>query len=200
MIPQGRLSTTLVEGAYLPAEHIPFQALTSYEMGPLAIEDTSEGLIYQAWKVTYNRTTGDVTLIPTITGVPVVVLTVLDIKYITFTFDQNARVTITYTTSTSSYMYWYDTDIASTVTTDLGTDVITPSISLDDKRVTQSAVNDMLLWYTKEEIGGTYELFMLRQRDRFLTEYSMATGVPYSRLANIGMTDELRVQLTVRNY
>ena len=82
-----------------------------------------------------------------------------------------------------------------TTTKDLGAAVITPSIYLDDKRAAESAANDMLLWYTKAEGGGTYELFMLRQRDRFLTEYSMATGLSNRRIKNVGMSDVLRVQI-----
>jgi len=195
MIPEGRLSTTLVTGLYLDPEDQQKFPLVSHERGPIAIEDTSEGLLYQNWVMTYVA--GDLVAAPEDTGSPSIVLTVADIIFVSFTFDQNARITITYSTLTSSYIYWYDSSLGMTVTTDLGSDVITPSIFLDDKRDTQNGVNDMLLWYTKSEGGGTYELFMLRQRDRFLTEYSMATGLTAPYIYNLGMSSELRIQLSL---
>ena len=84
-----------------------------------------------------------------------------------------------------------------TVTTDLGSDVITPSIALDDKRVSQNSANDMLLWYSKPDGGGAYNLYMLRQRDRFLTEYLMESGISTPYITKLGMNDGLRVQFTV---
>ena len=192
MIPQGRLSTVPVLGVLLPPEHFPFTSLTNYERGPIAIEDTSQGLLYQNWKLTYSA--GNLIATPDI-GAPVIVLAVAGLIHVTFTFDQNARISIAYSTAVSSYLYWYDSALGMTTTKDLGAAVITPSIYLDDKRAAESAANDMLLWYTKAEGGGTYELFMLRQRDRFLTEYSMATGLSNRRIKNVGMSDVLRVQI-----
>ena len=171
-IPQGRLSTTVVEDVYLPPEGTITDYYTSREAGPIAIEDTSEGLLYQTWILTYDKPTGDFIVTPTITGSPSTIITVADVKYVSFTFDQTGRVIIAYSTSVSSFLYWYDTGVGQTVTTDLGSDVLGPTIYLDDKRYTQSAPSDMLLWYTKEEIGGgTFELFMLLQRERYLIEY-----------------------------
>ena len=85
-----------------------------------------------------------------------------------------------------------------TVTTDLGVNVITPSLYMDDKRAIEYIVNDMLLWYTKDAGGGVYTLYMLRQRDRFLTEISMATGLEFPYLHNVGMDSGLRVQLILK--
>ena len=196
MIPQGRLSTIPVLGNYLPPEDSVFYALVSNELGPIAIEDTSEGLTYQNWVLSWDAASGDFIALAEITGESVVVLTVADVNYLTFTFDQNARITITYTTI-SSYLYWYDTSLGQTVTTDLGADVISLSISLDDKRSTKNVANDMLLWYTKDLNPFGHTLYMLRQRDRFLTEYTMETGIEKPYIQNIGMTDELRVQIAI---
>jgi predicted Rdx family selenoprotein len=198
-IPEGRLSTTVVEGAFQPPENRVFYALISYERGPVAIEDTSLGLLYQDWTLTWNPSTGQLTATPETTGIPELSIIVADLVSISFTFDQNARISFAYTTTVSSYLYWYDSALAQTVTTDLGADAITPALLLDDKRDMESAANDMLLWYTKAEGGGTYELFMLRQRDRFLTEYSMATGLTKQYIHNIGMSSELRLQIMLKD-
>jgi hypothetical protein len=197
-IPQGRMSTTPVPGTYGPPENRVFYALTSYEQGPIALEDTSEGLQYQNWTVTWDVATGELTALPETTQLPVVIATIADLISVSFTFDQSGRISFAYTTPVSSYLYWYDTQAGQTVTTDLGADAITPAISLDDKRYTQSAANDMLLWYTKAN-GETFDLYKLRQRDRFETEYLMETDLPYQYIHNNGMNDGLRVQLTLKS-
>ena len=198
-IPEGRMSTEVVEGTFGIPENRVFYALTSYEMGPIAIEDTTEGLLYQVWVLTYDPATGVITATPETTGPAVEIATISGLISLSFTFDQNGRITYVYTTAVSAYMYWYDTALGHTTTTDLGSDCITPAILLDDKRNTQSNANDMLLWYTKDDGGGTYDLYMLRQRDRFLTEYLMESGLPYPYIHNIGMNNGLRLQLALKS-
>ena len=194
-IPEGRMSTQVIEGEFLPPDNRNFFSVYNYEKGPIALEDTSEGLLYQDWRLEWESNTGNVVVYPETSGGSLIILNLPAVRYITFTFDQNGRISASYSTDTSSYIWWYDTALAQRVTTDLGADVITPSLHLDDKRSTQNAANDMLLWYTKQELAGTYELFMLRQRDRFLTEYSMSTGLVYPYIGKIGISDELRVQI-----
>lgn len=191
MIPQGRMSTDLVESYLPPPESLQQVPLISFELGPIAVGDTSEGLVYQTWIMTWVA--NDLIATPQTTGSPVTVLTIPNLTFLNFTFDQNGRITVTYIDNTSSYLYWFDTSLGMTVTTDLGTDVLTPYIHLDDKRTMQSAVNDMLLWYLKVD-GGTHELFMALQRERFLTNYSMATGIVGSKIHKLGMAGGLRLQ------
>ena len=197
-IPQGRMSTEVVEGAYAPPENRVFYALINYEKGPIAIEDVSAGLLYQNWTLTWNPANNELTAFPETTELPVVIVTVADLVSVSFTFDQNARISFAYTTEVSSYLYWYDTALGQTVTTDLGADAITPALFLDDKRKTQNQANDMLLWYTKAN-GGTFDLYMLLQRERFLIEHLMASGLESQYIHNIGMHEALRVQITLKS-
>jgi hypothetical protein len=198
-IPQGRMSSTVVPGNYLVPADRAFYALSSYEMGPIAIENISAGLLNQVWTVDWNPNTHVLTATPEDSGLPITTLTIMDLVSLTFTFDQSGRISFTWTTTVSSFMYWYDTAIPGTVTTDLGAGVITPALTLDDKRRMQSGASDMLLWYTREDGGGTYDLYMALQRERFLTDYLMMSGLEYGFIHNIGMTDQLRLQLTVKN-
>lgn len=193
-IPQGRLSSEVVFGKIFDPEDRPYYGLIAYERGPIAIEDTTMGLLYQNWTMVYDSNTSELIAVPETTGEPVSVLTIPDVQYFTFTFDQAGRVSITYVTSVSSYLYWYDTAAADTVTTDLGANVITPSIALDDKRATQNTVNDMLLWYIKG-VPGNYSLYMKIQRERFLIEHLMLTGLSEGYLLTVGMADNLRIHL-----
>jgi hypothetical protein len=194
-IPEGRLSTTLVESSLLEPEAEQWLPTVNHERGPLAIEDTTLGLLYQNWIVTYDGPTGEITATPQTTGSPVVLATVMGIYFLTFTFDQSGRITFTYSTSTSSYIYWYDSSIGQTVTTDLGPSTLSPSVYMDDKRESQNASNDMLLWYFKPEEGNRYGLFMRIQRERFLTEHAMATGATSNQISKIGMSAGLRIQI-----
>lgn len=195
-IPQGRMSTVVVEGVYLPPKDRISYPLAPYEIGPYALGDTTRGLIYQVWSLVYDTGNGEMTLIPEVTGIPEVVLTVLDVIHVSFTFDQAGRITIAYTTTNSSYLYWYDTDLGTTTTTDLGVGVVTPTVALDDKRITQNDVSDILLWFTRVIPGG-YSLFNSLQRERYLIEYLMATGLSAGNIRKAGMSSETRVQLTL---
>lgn len=200
-IPEGRLSTdwAATEGAFTIPEDRAFYAYVNYERGPIAIEDTSEGLLYQNWTFSWDSGTGLVTATPETTGSPSVIpgLSIPACSILSCTFDQNGRVSVAYING-NGYLFWYDTDLATTVTTDLGTDIRGIALYLDDKRSTQNAFNDMLLWYTKVN-GPVYDLYMLRQRDRFLTEYLMTSGLELYHIHNTGMSSNLRGQLTLKS-
>jgi hypothetical protein len=93
------------------------------------------------------------------------------------------------------FLYWYDTQQASTTTTALDYTVRNPFLTLDDKRATQPQSNDILLFYTKTVPSTTqFDLYMLRQRDRFNTEVLLQTNTP-PYIHKVGMTDELRLQV-----
>jgi hypothetical protein len=197
-IPQGRMSTTPVEDIFLPPEARPFKRLISHEIGPVAIEDTSLGLLYQPWTLTYNKIDGTITMLPNTTAIPVVLPTIVfGITDINFTFDQNGRITIAWKVAGNSFLFWFDSSLGYTVTEDLGPDLVSVAIQLDDKRATQSSTNDMILWYTKEDGAGTYTLYNKLQRERYLDEHIMSTLVPHPYLWNIGMHYGLRIQLVV---
>lgn len=197
-IPQGRMSTEYVPGNYILPEGVPAHPITSYEPGPLDVEDTTQGLTYQTWRLHWDVNTYDLILTALTTAEVYVLANIPGLTHASFTFDQSGRITYAWSTNTSSYMYWYDTALGQSVTTDLGNTVISPYIYLDDKRETQDEANDMLLWYTKPDGLGTHELFMKRQRDRFQTEYLMLQELPAYYIIAVGMTYGLRIKLTLR--
>ena len=198
-IPQGRMSTTPVLGEYLPPEGVTPHPLTSYEVGPIDVEDTTEGLLYQTWRLSWDGITGDFTLKAEDTLEEYIIGNSFDVTHASFTFDQSGRVTFAWTNTTSSYFRWYDTQIGQTVIEDLGADVFTPTIYLDDKRPTQNTANDMLLFYTKFDGIGQYNLYMKVQRERFLVETLMISQLDSFYIIACGMTGELRVQLRMRS-
>lgn len=197
-IPQGRMSTVPVIGEYLPPEGVSPHPYTTFERGPVDVEDTTKGLLYQDWQLVWEPGTGNFVLTARTTGESYIIGNSFLVTYASFTFDNSGRVTFAWSNDVSSYLYWYDTAQGQTVTDDLGVNVITPTIYLDDKRKTQDTANDMLLWYTKADGLGTYTLYMKEQRDRFLIEYEMATTLESYKITACGMTKELRVQIRLR--
>ena len=193
---QNRMSTVAVPHYFGTPDDRRYYPLACWERGPIAIEDTSEGLQYQDWKLTWNSATGELLAFPETTEVVEVVATLADLENITFTFDQAGRISFTYKTSVSTFLYWYDSSLGTTVTTDLGSDVVSASLALDDKRTTQMNANDMILWYTKFD-DPTYTLYSAIQRERFLIETSMGTGLDRGYIQNLGMNRGLRGQIAI---
>jgi hypothetical protein len=94
-------------------------------------------------------------------------------------------------------MWWYDSVPAQKVVTDLGSDIKGITLYMDDKRTTQLNKDDMLLWYTKPDGIGGFDLFMRVQRERFQTEHAMASGLEWGNILNSGMNSNLRGQISL---
>jgi len=196
-IPQDRMSTEVVEGVFIAPEERTHGPLQSFEAGPIALNDPSAGLSYQVWELVWEPGTGNFVVYPETTGGSFIILNVADVLHCSFAFDNNGHVNIAYTVGGDSYLYWYDTNVAGWVTTALTAGTTKPTLNLDDKRTTQTNSNDILLWYTKQQVDFTWNLYKREQRERFLDEQLMATGVfPY--IYKVGMNDVLRGQLALR--
>ncbi len=191
---EDRLSTTVVEDIYLDPDGRTRTLNTDFEDGPIAVTDMSEGSQYQPWRLTFSS--GDFIVTPEITGSPVVILSGQDSIYCSFTFDKNGRPSIFWKDSANlCYLYWYDSTVAMFVTTDYF-DVFHGMLSLDDKRVMESAASDVLLWYTRLVAGPQYNLYHKKQRDRYTIEHLMEEDIsPY--IYKAGMHEGLRGQLVL---
>jgi len=196
-IPQDRLSTELVAGVYLSPDGRERAWTEDYEAGPIALNDPSQGLSYQNWRIYWEA--GDFIVTSETTLDSAVVLTVASVKQCSFAFDQNGHVNITYTLNNDeAYLYWYDTNAAMWVQDLLSTGTTFPMLCLDDKRTTQTQASDVQLWYTKQQIDTTYNLYMREQRERYLNEQLMAQDT-YPHPYKLGMHNGLRVQLELRS-
>jgi hypothetical protein len=185
-----RLSSQIVAAPFIPPDD-RFRLLNEdYEVGPIAVEDMSEGSRYQNWKLTFAG--GTFTITPETTGAPVTVLTGQTSQHCSFAFDKNGHVYLFWKDDADlCKFYWYDSAAEDNVITDYP-DAFHGMVYLDDKREMQSGTSDVLLVYTKPD-GLTFNLVHRRQRDRFLTEFPLATNTfPYVRQA--GMHTELRGQ------
>lgn len=195
--PDDRLSTEPITDDWLSPDDLDRTWLEDWEQGPIAVSDTTEGLFYQAWKLEYNSGTGDFVITPQTTGPPVTVTNVANVTQCTFTFDQNANVTIAYTVGGEAKLYWFDTVLGQYDTRNFGSDMIFPSVALDDKRPRQANSSDMLLFYTEQQPDQTYTFFHRRQRDRFDDEIELKTGLATPYVYKFGMHKALRVQIAL---
>lgn len=199
MLPNGTLSTIPVPARFSGARSLPITKTIDYEDGGIAFSDPSQGLLYQRWRA---RIVGEDVVFDAPTVAPVVVFSQPGVTEISFTFDQNMRPVIAFVAGGRGYLRWYDTAVGDQVVTPLATDVITPRVTLDDKRSMQSAISDIILAYKRGS-----NLYYRQQRDRFTIEYDPTADMPEPErtetraliarsggLIKIGMSRQLRLQ------
>lgn len=189
MIPESRLSTTPVPAPFVwtGARSDP---LTDTEMGGVALNDATLGLLVKMWTVRYDKSTGNVIL--SAPGVAdTVAFTRADITEVSLTFDQNMNPFIAFVQAGQAKFWWYDPLVPGQVFAEslLPSTVKNPRCSLDDKRELEAANNDIILAYVRE--GSLYVRY---QRERYLTEHLMRTGV--SKLYQVGMNNQYRFQFS----
>jgi hypothetical protein len=184
--------TGVPHGQYLQPDGDSYTRLLDHERGGVAVSDPSLGLMGHLW---HCRAVGDtVQLRRDDAGWSD--LTTMPAPYeLAFTFDQNMRPLVaTATRSRELSLYWYDPVASSYSVIAVGAGRA-PRMSLDDKRHFAGEYSDALLAY----IVGDRLVYRM-QRDRFLVEHHVATGVPrHARLQQFGMCANLRVQFTLKS-
>lgn len=193
MMPENELSTEPVQGSFLYPSNLSTTNLSWFENGGIAIQDTSQGLEYQAWKGYWDPDDQTVYLVPGIDGTPIPILSQSDVVEFSFCFDQNMRYILSLLLSDGTLnLHWFSPITGTYVVTSY-TDVQSAALTLDDKRSQSSEAgsNDAILSYIK--LGG--DLVFRMQRDRYEVEYPLSTGVkPGYRITNFGMTKIWRLQ------
>lgn len=191
-MPDNVRSTNPVTGKYLYPDRKPkLDPLEDYELGGIALYDPSAGLDYQEWIGTYEEPY--LVLTPQRTGSPVNITLDYGITEFSFSFDQNMHETITYIKGDRCYLNWYDTAAASQVTTDFGTNKISPRLSLDDKRYALFTWSDVLFFYLNPATTGIY---YRQQRDRYATERLIGyVSGTYRSITGCGMNVHGRIQV-----
>lgn len=190
-------SSEVVSAGYAYAASLSVSALVDYENGGIALNDASQGLLYQVWRarILENFETGQTEIWIDAEAVDAFLWRAADdITEVSIAFDQNMRLHVAWVENNESFFYWYDTSLASHVTTNYGGSVITPRITMDDKRPLQIQRNDIVLAYLKND-----NLYCRYQRDRYTVEYLRASTVGSPGLIKIGMNKALRLQYMLRN-
>lgn len=185
MLPDNVLSSAAIFGGFLVPDRI--NDLIDYEWGGKDLLDTAEGMQVKIWTCFYED--GWI-IITDNAGLRYSILEVANVTQLGFAFSLSMRVYITYVADGRAYFYWYDTSSSAYVTTDYGVETITPQLSLDDIRSSQSANADIIFAYVRDDI-----LYTRLQRDRFQIEYEMGAA---NQLVQIGMTSNYRFAFALK--
>lgn len=197
MIPDNRESSVPVPGAFLyPDNIIPDSLTEDYEYGGIAIQDPSKGLDFQVWKCHWDEGTGDVILSPQDVGNPVTILNQVEVRELSFSFDQNMRWALAVLhTDGQFFLHWYDTAIEQYVATRID-GVGTFKVAHDDKRLNQGQLGntDVILTYIQLN-----KLYVRNQRDRYEIAHLINPDIPANvYISNFGMSTRNRMQWRMR--
>lgn len=215
-LPQDIFSSNPVSGTFLGGRSLPVKSELDYESGGLALQDSSRGLLCNIWRsrILNNKTDIVLDAQPANADGQVVdsstLITGINITEVSISFDQNMNPAIAYVEDGTPKFYWYDTTIPGFTTTSYP-GILTPRVSLDDKRSLQSSISDVIFAYIRNE-GGQNRLYYRQQRDRYTIEYDPTEDLdPTTRdeyrdmvdlspgLIKIGMNRQLRMQFMFRN-
>lgn len=188
-MPNNILSPLPAYSAFLePDDRTRTTLLQDWELGGVAIGDPSQGLQVQVWEARLSGNT--IQTKPEAGSTWTDITSDTDITEIALSFDQNMRPSVSYVAGGAAKLYWYDPTVASYVTVTYA-GATSPVVTMDDKRATQTGLNDILLFYLRS--GRVYHR---RLRDRYTIEYDLAavpTGM--TRIVRWGMTTGKRIQL-----
>ena len=200
-LPDLVFATQSIPAVFIGGRAFPVQKHIDYEWGPIAISDPSKGSMYQIWRA---RMENDYVYLSAPNVPEFVLLDLPNVTEISFTFDQNGRHIFVYVQDSIVKMHWYDTALGDYTTTTYEGDLVTPRITLDDKREMQRGISDVVLFYVKpvrnaqnDIIDGA--LYMRMQRDRYLIEYQMATSLT-GGIVKCGMMNNWRLGVQLEQY
>ena len=173
MIPQHRLSSELVEGEFLFPDFIPSDPLEGFELGGIALQDTSLGLRHQVWRAFYDGS--GVFLTAESLEEPILLFTEPGIVDLDLAFDQTMNWNICYTKDVEGQMVsefrWFDPTIQDYRIEEYP-GALNLKVTLDDKRSLAATTSDVILTYVRDD-----NLYFRAQRERYLQEYLLAEGV-----------------------
>lgn len=191
MMPDNELSSTPITTPLMFPKNLPTVGLEAFELGGVALNDPSQGLMVKSWRAFANDD-GDV-YVESDDDPPVFQFSAPNISTISLTFDHNMEPFVAFTQPSGAKFYWFDTFDGQHKITDLPTGSTWPRASLDDKRRIAAATSDIILAYIRDG-----NLYFRQQRDRYLVEYllypDLNIAVIDPTIIEVGMGTNLRFQ------
>src|SRR5690606_24251946 len=120
--------------------------IVDYEDGGFALNDNSRGNQYQIWQALLIR---NQVLVSAPNTPEFVMYEAPGLTEISLTFDQNMRLVLAFVENGIARYRWFDPQAGAQIVTDLPTGSITPKVTLDDKRATQTQACDVILAYVR---------------------------------------------------
>lgn len=197
MMPDNVLSSLAVVAGSVDPVKRPGDFLVDWERGGIGLNDPSQGLLVQVWKLEVERDAVDVARWNFFLSAPsfpkAQVYYANDVTEASLAFDQNMRPFVAFVAGGITKMWWYDTTVPGQVTTTLGADFRSPRCLVDEKRPWHLDISDINLWYVRGS-----NLCVRYQRDRFLVEYAMKVVGPQAELVSVTMSTGQRLQVRIR--
>ncbi|WP_444890052.1 hypothetical protein [Microbulbifer sp. DLAB2-AA] len=191
-LPENTLSSQPVASPFIGGAALPVRNITDYQRGGIALQDSSKGLNFQTWRARVLED-GKAIVLDAQQVWASTVITGNNITEVSLAFDQNMRPVIAYVEAGTAKLYWYDSSQGAQATTTFA-GFVTPRVSLDDKRSTQTGNSDVIFAYLK---GGN--LYYRQQRDRYGVEYLLASNVNSPGLVKIGMSRNFCLQFLLKS-
>lgn len=185
MIPAGGLSNPAQPAPFVERVNSTLQPLIDYEMGGVALNNPSQGLWVQLWRV---RVDGDVVYLGPDGGTEQPAFIRAGITEVALAFDQNMQPVIAFVQAGQAWLWWFDSTAPGMVFTQIA-GAINPRLTLDDKRPGQVGNSDVILAYIR---AGS--LYTRQQRDRYQIETLEEASPPCGGLACIAMSTGNRLQ------
>lgn len=190
-MPNDSLSQIVLRYTWAGRDILDPEDLVDYEEGGIALNDPSQGLLYQLWTFTAQEKDAFVEA-PSTNGKIKLFSTSADIEILRGTFDQNMNTFVAYRSSGQWHYRWFDTTASAYVTSDLSSTITSCACTLDDKRKLESSGSDILLFYTNND-----NLYQRRQRDRYTVEKLVRESVG-GKLVKVGMNGLNRLQFKLQ--
>ena len=165
MLPNNQwASQAVVDDIIAPRDKAKVNPTTSSDNGPIAVQNTSKGLMAKIWTASYNSVTGAVKLQDGTN-----LFTDVNLKELSLTFNQTGNPFVAFRSTARIKIWRYDPLLSNYTIKDV-TAGDQPFCYLDERRPEFSANSDVFLLYHRNG-----EIFYRLQRDRFDVEYS--TGI-----------------------
>lgn len=180
-LPENRLSSQLHESYWLYPHPTPFNPLVDYEMGGIAIGNSSKGLDAALWKLFYND---NQIKLGKVGYAAESLFIVPDLKKLALAFDQNMHPCYAWENGVENYvnLIFYDTTINANTTLTFN-NISSPCLTLDDHRLSFSGTSDIIFAYIKNN-----RLCYRQQRERFGVERILSeSNVDGKQLTRVAM-------------
>lgn len=191
MLPNNSLASSNIPAEFRYKFHRE-SYLVDYEIGGVAIGDTTLGLELRTWKMEYNEAESQLLLkqYPEDELISVLETGITDVKTVTLSFDQVMRPTYAWLSKTNELRHvWFDSTLGNNTTT-LYTDIDSVYLTMDDKRDISVAISDVIIIYAKNG-----NLYYRQQRDRYNVERLLSPVTMPGRIEKAGFSDGNRFQI-----
>lgn len=191
MLPDNRLSTIPHPEAWMTSHPTSYSPYIDYELGGIAVGNSSLGLDVVLWKLAYDRISGELRL-GKVNEQGEVLLTEMGLKKVSLAFDVNMKPVYAIERKTGVNLNYYDTEQQQQV--DKFFDGIrSPYVCLDERRLESIENADVCFFYIKST-----QLYVRYQRERYLIEHLLAELThKTSYIERVGMMRNWRIGISV---